>query len=53
LERDIGILHYHLEDWSKAVHTLRSYVYKHGQAADIETIRTALNEAIEKLSRLN
>lgn len=53
LQRDLGILYIHQERWGKVAQHLRYYLYRRPHAGDLETIQALLNEAMERLSKLN
>jgi regulator of sirC expression with transglutaminase-like and TPR domain len=52
-QRDLGVLYARLDQWSKAARALREYLYHATKADDRDSIRTILNQCIEKLSKLN
>jgi len=53
LYRDAGIVATHQKKWGMAVRHLRHYLLLRPQAADAETMRTLLANAVESLSKLN
>jgi regulator of sirC expression with transglutaminase-like and TPR domain len=51
--RDLGLLHYQMEEWGRAAQLLQRYMEKNPDASDADSVRERLRQASDRRARLN